>query len=132
MVNLAPAQRAVEALMTDAGELYRNPGGEDDDVLDPNPTGFTLDPSTMVQVYAGKLTFKLSAAAANGETSSMASLPLEVEADVDDFLRLTETRDPAMDGRWFRVSEVRGGTFAVTRRLVLAEIAAPAWVDDLP
>lgn len=127
MVDLAPAQRAVEKLMTDTGKLRRNPGGIDDDVLDPNPGNLTLSPGAVPEpYYDGKCTVRVSQAAANGETDSSASFPLGVEPLEGDFLEVTASRDPALPGRWFRIDRVKGGTFAVSRKVGITEVA-PQW-----
>lgn len=124
MVNLAPAQAAVERLMTDRVRLYRNPNGVADDTLSPDPNDLTLDPGAMGVVYDGRATVKITEAAENGAASS---LPLAVVALEDDLVEIVEARDVAIVGRWFRVDQVQGGTFAVTRRLILAEVAEPTW-----
>lgn len=130
MVNLAPARLAVEKLMTDRGKLRRNPGGPDDDVLNPNPGSLELSPGGLpVPYYDGPMTIKISAAAANGETGSAASFPIGIVPLEGDFLEVAEALDGSLVGRWFRVDEVKGGTFAVSRRVVLAEVA-PQWADE--
>lgn len=123
MVNLAPAQRAVEALMTDTVRLRRNPGGNDDDVLNPNPGNLTLDAGAVEPYYDGPATIRVSQAAENGVAGSMASVPLAVIPDEDDVIEVVTSRDPTLPGRWFRVDQVRGGTFAISRRLVISEVA---------
>lgn len=125
MVNLAPAQAAVERLMTDTCRLYRNPGGVEDDTLAPTSEGAILDPGTVEPYYEGKCLFRVSTAAANGVQGSGASIPLEQEPARDDFFEVVASRDPESVGRWFRVADVQGGTFAVSRKLVLAEVAPP-------
>lgn len=124
MVNLAPAQAAVERLMTDRVRLHRNPFGVHDDTMSPDPNDLELDPGAFGVFYDGKATVKVSEAAENGAASS---LPLAVVALEDDLVEVVESRDAAIVGRWFRVDEVRGGTFSVSRRVVLAEVAAPPW-----
>ena len=123
MVNLAPAQAAVERLMTDRCKLYRNPGGVDDDVLNPNPGELTLDPDAEIVPYYDGICSARAAAGGSGEDASSVTVPLAVVPYEDDAIEVVESRDAAMVGRWFRVDRVMGGTFAVSRRLQVAEIA---------
>lgn len=122
MVNLAPAQAAVLRLMTDRCRLRRNPGGETDDVLDPNPQELTLDPGEIEPYYDGVCIARASEGG-TGEDASSCTVPLSVEASAGDITEIYESRDSAMVGRWFRVEQVFGGTFAVSRRLKIAEVA---------
>lgn len=124
MVNLAPAQAAVERLMTDRVRLWRNPLGVHDDTMAPDPNDLTLDPGAFGVAYDGAATIKVSEAAENGAGGS---LPLAVHALEDDLIEVVECRDTTVVGRWFRVDQVRGGTYSVSRRVVLAEVAKPSW-----
>jgi hypothetical protein len=123
MVNLAPAQAAVERLMGDRCRIRRNPGGSDDDVLNPNPGELTLDPGVEIEPYYDGICSARAAAGGTGEDASSITVPLSVVPLEDDAIEVYESRDAAMVGRWFRVDRVMGGTFAVSRRLQVAEIA---------
>jgi len=121
-INLGPAQLAVRRLMTDRVRLYHNPGDIEDDTLAPDPGNLDLDPGPQVAYYDGDATIKISEAAEQGAASS---LPLDVVPDEGDYLEVVASRDAGATGRWFRIDQVRGGTFSVSRRLVLVEVAAP-------
>lgn len=125
MVNLSPAQAAVAKLMTDVCALRRNPGGVDDDVLNPNPGSLDLGTAAPAPYYTGPCMFRVSPVDVDNGIDSSVSVPLEVDARDDDFVEILEARDTTMVGHWFRVDQVRGGTFAVSRKLVTKEVANP-------
>src|SRR5215207_4359377 len=108
-INLKPAQAAVERLMTDRVRLWRNPWGVEDDTMSPDPQDLELNPGPLGLIYDGPATIKVSEVAEDGAAGS---LPLAVLAAEDDQLEIVESRDPAVVGRWFRVDQVRGGTFS--------------------
>jgi len=122
MVNLGPAQASVERLMTDRVRLYHNPGGVEDDTMAPDPGNLDLDTGPKHPYYDGPATVKISEAAEDG---AAASVPMRIVPDEGDIFETVDTRDPGAQDRWFRVDQVRGGTFAVSRRLVIVETAKP-------
>ena len=123
-LNLAPAQRAIERLMTDRVRLWRNPLGHEDDTMAPDAGNLDLDTGPLEAVYDGKAIIKVSEVAEDGAAGS---LPFAVIPDENDLIEVVESRDASVVGRWFRVDQVRGGTFSVSRRMVLVETGAPSW-----
>lgn len=125
MVDLAPAQRAVERiLLTDRCRLRRNPGGEEDDTLSAEPGELTLTPQTITPYYDGVCALRVESGGDGADTATV-TVPLAIVPDEGDVAEIYEARDPGLVGRWFRIDQVGGGTFAVSRRCQVGEV--PPW-----
>lgn len=125
---LAYAQTVVEDLMTDACVITVDPGGVDDDVLD--PVTLELTPAGQVVLYSGPC--GVSARNPSGQTTQQqrdegghdewagrytlktprTALDIPPGADVE----ITASRDPWLVGKMFRTIAPTGGTFKLSRR----------------
>lgn len=130
--NLAPAKAAVERLMDDTCTITRDPQGEDDSQFDGNTGQLFADQGDPEPVWTGRC--KVSSAGlisgTHGEQEGGATvnariyegaIPIDApEILIGDVLTLESSRrDLLLVGKQFRVTDVRYGSFSVSRKFVL-------------
>lgn len=124
-------QRRMEKRMVDQCRITSDPEGAGDDVLD-QATGELVPPASDTStVYEGPCVVYLRPRAERTDEQGGATMtvqdyigaiPLaETAPRIGDTFTVTDTRDPRFVNRSFRIVEVLGGTYAVTRDLRLQE-----------
>jgi len=122
--DLTNARRTVAGLMPDTCTVTRNPGGVDDDTLDPDT--MQLDPGETAPWYDGPCILTITG---GDELSGPArvALPFDFTGDPDlqlrrgDVVHCTTSLDASLVGRDWAVDQPTGGSFAVTRQATLTE-----------
>jgi len=131
--DITAARRVAEGAMVDTCQVFRDPEGSGDDVLDPDtgllaPAAGEGDP-----IYDGPCLITTVAGVSTGEEGEAqvyrrlrgARLPVSaVELRYGDVLVVTHSvNDPGLIGRRARVLDSEAATFAVTRRLSLEDLS---------
>ena len=124
-LDLSAAQEVIEDLLRDAGIVWRDPQGSDDDVLD-EETGIWAPPDgDLDKIYEGPL--KVGHTSEEGDPKDLVSLPLSSPTILKgDWVQITGAyRDPELVGKWFRVQDVQWSTYAVSRKLEVQTVRKP-------
>jgi len=128
-LDLSGVRRVVEGMLDDQLEVWRDPGGRTDDVLDEDTGELKSAEADGALVWAGSgaivplgqpaITAALdrSVAVLPAATAYQALLPLDAPRTLDDDVIVVRgsTRDTQLVGRRFRVGDANVGTFAVVR-----------------
>ncbi|MFD3926527.1 DUF6093 family protein [Streptomyces sp. NPDC058614] len=128
-LDLSGVRRVVEGMLDDQLEVWRDPAGRTDDVLDENTGELKSAEADGALVWAGPgaivplgqpaITAPMdgSVAALPAATAYQALLPLDAPQTRDDDVIAVRgsTRDAQLVGRRFRVADANVGTFAVVR-----------------
>ncbi|MFE2970717.1 DUF6093 family protein [Streptomyces sp. NPDC059340] len=128
-LDLSGVRRVVEGMLDDELEVWRDPSGRTDDVLDEHTGELKSAEADGALVWAGAgaivplgqpantAPLDDSVAALSATTAYQALLPLDAPQTRDDDVIAVHgsTRDAQLVGRRFRVADANVGTFAVVR-----------------
>lgn len=124
-------QRRMEHRMIDRCRVTADPEGADDDTFDPATGVLTRPVGDTSTIYEGKSLFyrrrRVETPATQGEAAVtvqeyFGAIPLaEIGVKVGNTYTVVASADPWAIGRPFRITEVLGETYAVTRDLKLEE-----------